>query len=801
MPPIMTRPRAWIPHSLLLIALAIPTGLLAQTPARRRAVRTPTIDAITILQTTDIHDHANGAGHVGLDVDPVTAMSTTGAYARIAAYVSNVRTTAGHPVILVDSGDWTMGTLYDLTLGSQPLALGFMSSMRYDAVTLGNHEFDYTPRGLAGMIALAQNAFAFQTPIVASNMDLHGSTDLTPLFGAGKAIRTTYVETLSNGVKVGFLGLMGEQAAIEAPASAPVTFTTLSSSYAAIQSMVDDLRNSQGAQIVIALSHSGTDPSGNSGEDVELAKHVRGINVIASGHTHTNLDSAHAVRNGTWTTQIIDAGAFGTNVARLDLAVDRTAGVTTPVAFSNVAMTDASLASFRTGLKADAATSGLVVATDQQLNSSLAPLLSQFFSDYAATSVGKGIYHPVASAAQEMASNSRNPVLSPNGLGDLAADSVRNVPNSIIAQTLAGVGGNPANLPGYDFNPYQLGVVGTGVIRSTLPAGVPLTFSDVYNVLSLGISPDSTQALPIGYPLVSTYVDLADVKKIAALQLVGQSNLIPSDFYLNFSGIRYSLKPAESNTYFKYATAAAILDLTNRKLAGGSSAALQAFSAVAFLGIDHGAGLLAAAAAGNPYAVAMTKLNDANPTAAQVTTNLTVVGDVAGAAIAGTAAVSALVVSKAIAAIDTVSAFAATDTKNTGPTTDLTGTSRIRTAVDLYALLLIGAVESQYGIKITPYQAATGTTVLSSADFPTLLGNRIDLSPSTAGVQELKGWMVLLSNIGTALGGTIGPEYKSTTNFTEFSTYGDAVRIRNSTYPLADIGQLVGTVAALQQAP
>jgi len=800
MPPIMTRPRAWISPFVLFIALAIPTGLLAQTPARRHAVRTPTIDAITILQTTDIHDHANGAGHVGLDVDPVTAMSVTGAYARIAAYVANVRTTAGHPVILVDSGDWTMGTLYDLTLGSQPLALGFMSSMLYDAVTLGNHEFDYTPRGLAGMIAAAQNQFLFRTPIVASNMDIHGNADLAP-FLATNAIRTTYVKQLSNGVKVGFLGLMGEQAAIEAPASAPVTFTTLSSSYSAIQSMVNDLRNSQGAQIVIALSHSGTDASGNTGEDVELAKHVRGINVIASGHTHTNLDSAHAVRNGTWTTQIIDAGAFGTNVARLDLAVDRTAGVTTPIAFSNVAMTDASLASFRTGMKADAMTAGLVVATDQQLNGSLAPLLSQFFPDYVATSVGKGIYHPVASAAQEMASNSRNAVLSPNGLGDLAADSVRNVPNSIIAQTLAAVGGNPANLPGYDFNPYQLGVVATGVIRATLPAGVPLTFSDVYNVLSLGISPDSTQALPIGYPLVSTYVELADVKKIAALQLVGQSNLIPSDFYLNFSGIRYSLKPAESNTYFKYATAAAILDLTNRKLAGGSSAALQAFSAVAFLGIDHGAGLLSAAAAGNPYAIAMTKLNDANPTAAQMTTNLTVVGDVAGAAIAGTAAVSALVVSKAIAAIDTVSAFAVTDAKNTGSTTGLTGTSRIRGAVDLYALLLIGAVESQYGIKITPFQAAIGTTVLSSADFPTLLGNRIDLSPSTAGVQELKEWMVLLSNIGTGLGGTIGPEYKSTANFTEFSTFGSAVQIRNSTYPLADIAQLVGTVAALQQAP
>jgi 5'-nucleotidase len=222
-----------------VLVLAIATGVAAQntqTP-RRRSVTPAASDVITILQTTDLHHHANGSAHVGLDVDPSTGMSAIGAYARISAYVNYVRATAGHPVVLVDSGDWTMGTLYDLTLASRPLALYFLSAMRYDAVTLGNHEFDYTPRGLAGMIAAAKSAFAFQTPIVASNMNLRGNSDLAPYFGAGKAIQTTYVEQLSNGTKVGFIGLMGEEAAIDAPASAPVAFAPLSSSYATIQSI------------------------------------------------------------------------------------------------------------------------------------------------------------------------------------------------------------------------------------------------------------------------------------------------------------------------------------------------------------------------------------------------------------------------------------------------------------------------------------------------------------------------------------------------------------------------------------
>src|SRR6266849_1577627 len=99
----------------LLAVITLPSGLgVADGHGHNRDVQ------ITILQTTDLHDHANGADHVGLDVDHVTGTSVTGAYARIAAYVDYVRDHERHPVLLVDSGDWTMGTLYDLTLGSDP---------------------------------------------------------------------------------------------------------------------------------------------------------------------------------------------------------------------------------------------------------------------------------------------------------------------------------------------------------------------------------------------------------------------------------------------------------------------------------------------------------------------------------------------------------------------------------------------------------------------------------------------------------------------------------------------------------
>lgn len=762
---------------------------------------------ITILQTTDLHHHANGSDHVGVDANP----GAEGSYARIAAYVNYVRASSSNPVVLVDSGDWTMGTLYDLTLGKQPLALYFLDAMNYNCVTLGNHEFDYTPAGLAQMLGAAQATFSFRTPIVASNMRLNGNADLVPFVGDKKAIQTTRVETLSNGLKVGYIGLMGKDAAASAPGSVPVGFSDLSSgNYGAVQSLVDELRNKQGCHVVIALSHTGTDATGKNGEDVELAKRVKGIDVIASGHTHNPLASAQTVVNGTWNTRIIDAGAYGTNVSRIDLTYSAATKSTALDASGNPAMTDASLTAIRAGLAPDPAFSFIVGSNDQQLNAGLGSLFTQVFPDYDPADLSKGIYHPVGATAQDMISNEKNPVLSPNGLGNLAADSVRTVPNLLIQKALLESGGNAAALPpGYDTTFFQASVVASGVIRGNLRAGVPLSFADVYNVLPLGISPDLSQALPVGYPLVSAYLDPADFKKVCALQLVAQTNLAPSQYYLNLSGIRYGLKATEAYAYFKFASAAAILQITSQKAAAGSAPALQALVALSSLGTDSGAALQTAYAGGNPYAVAMVSLNDASPAPAQVAVNLGTLGQAATLAAAdstaGTTTLSALVVSKAVAAIDTLAAFSPNDGPCKGAATDLSGTARLRVAADLYAILMMGAAQAQFGVNITAFKAATGTGTLSSADFPGLLANRIDAAPVGApGVQELKEWTALLMYMGTSLGGSISADYASTANFAEWAVpgkVGAAVQTRNASYPIASIGQLMGTLGGLQAAP
>jgi hypothetical protein len=224
------------------------------------------------------------------------------------------------------------------------------------------------------------------------------------------------------------------------------------------------------------------------------------------------------------------------------------------------------------------------------------------------------------------------------------------------------------------------------------------------------------------------------------------------------------------------------------------------------LGTDSGVALLAAYAAGNPYAAAMVKLNDTFPTGAQIGANLGVSGQVAAAGVAdsasGTITLDALIVSKALAAIDTVAGFAPGDGANTGTATALSSSSRSRVAVGLYAVLLLNAVQAEFGTVITAYKkSATGTDTLSGADISGIMANRIGAAPTTAGIQELKEWETLLSYLGQGLGGSITSEYASTSNFTQFGSFGAAVQTRNASYPIVAIDQFIGTVSSLETAP
>ncbi|MDR3673166.1 MAG: metallophosphoesterase, partial [Holophaga sp.] len=533
---------------LRLLVFAILALVSAVLPAATGTAR------VTILQTTDLHHHARGAGPVS------GAAPALGGYPRIAAYVARVRAECGHPVLLVDSGDWSMGTLYDLTLGRRPLALRFADALGYDCVTLGNHEFDDGPAGLARILRAGKP----RTPVLASNLELDGDPDLAPLVGPGKAIRGTLVKTLANGVRVGFLGLMGRDAAADTPAAETVRFADYGRDHAGIQALVDQLRG-QGCRLVLALDHAGTDAAGTEGEDVDLARNVTGIDVIASGHMHNPLDSARTVANGAWNTLIICAGAYGTNVSRLDLAFPPGAGGPRLEASANPAMD---------GPAMDPGWGRILAGTDLELNRALAPVFTHVarFPDYLPDDPDRGLYHPVAFCAQDLPGNGRDSLPAPNGLGDLCADALRAVANDLVA----GDGADPT--------PFTVAALATGELRGTLVGGAAVTFADLYGLLPLGLSPDPSQAGSTGEPLVSAYLDAGGLRALCAMQLLAQTGLADADDYLNLSGLSYGLKPAETASLFASACAATALRVSRQRAAEGSAPAGRALAALARLG-------------------------------------------------------------------------------------------------------------------------------------------------------------------------------------------------------------------------
>lgn len=177
-------------------------------------------------------------------------------------------------VLLVDAGDVFSGTLY-FTQYLGRADLEFMNLLGYDAMTLGNHEFDKGPAGLAPFVAGAR------FPVVSANVDVAGDHDLGMLARTeiGNEAGRVYPAVIReiDGEKVGIIGLTTPEAS---EISSPGPHIGFSEPIAAARQLVDRL-TAMGVDRIVVLSHLGWP------RDLELAAAVEGIDVIVGGHTHT----------------------------------------------------------------------------------------------------------------------------------------------------------------------------------------------------------------------------------------------------------------------------------------------------------------------------------------------------------------------------------------------------------------------------------------------------------------------------------------------------------------------------------
>ena len=178
-----------------------------------------------------------------------------------------------HPdLLLFDCGDFSQGTpYYNIFKGEVEIKL--MNEMRYDAGTIGNHEFDFGLDNLARLCKLAE------FPIVCANYDVAG----TVLEGLVKE----YTVLNRDGIKIGVFGLGAQLEGLVAKESyGDVKFEDPVSE---AQRIADLLKTQEKCDLVICLSHLGWE--GEPYSDVELIENTRNIDVVLGGHSHSYFEA------------------------------------------------------------------------------------------------------------------------------------------------------------------------------------------------------------------------------------------------------------------------------------------------------------------------------------------------------------------------------------------------------------------------------------------------------------------------------------------------------------------------------
>lgn len=227
---------------------------------------------LTILHVNDVHSAAAGVNDRGPVYDDTNAV---GGLARVTAFVADEKAKAkaqGKAVLTLDAGDFWQGTHFFRT-GGMPWAREAMRRMPWDAVTLGNHEFDL------GCETLAQYVKALPFPVLAANLEKNPACPLstTPL-------PATVVKDFG-GVKVGIIGLVNDEGKDISEACPNTDFANRTK---ALERAAAELEKA-GVTHIIAVTHVGYEA------DQALARAVPAIDVIVGGHTHSVLgDHPHS---------------------------------------------------------------------------------------------------------------------------------------------------------------------------------------------------------------------------------------------------------------------------------------------------------------------------------------------------------------------------------------------------------------------------------------------------------------------------------------------------------------------------
>ena len=484
-------------------ALLVPGGIAAAANGKK---------TFTILHTNDLHSNFIGMGPAS-DYTPFTLNddTTRGGFARLATLIATRKAArAGQgPVLVLDAGDYSMGTAFAAAIRETGGELQLLSLMGCDATTFGNHDFDLGPDGTAQSIAVAAKAGRVPA-VVASNTDFTANdatlAGLKHLAKDGVVRRHLVIER--GGIRFGIFGLLGKEAQFYTGGAGAVKFADPLES---AREIVKVLRETEKVDVIIALSHGGMEKGKDGrftdGEDVRLPKAVPGIDVVIGAHSHTALHEPVIV-NGR--TPVVQTGKYGENLGELVITLD---GDKLTVESYRLYPIDDTIAGDR----------------------AIADEIDKFkkrVTEVAFASRGYSIDQPLAVAPRDL----------PNTYTDIAA-------GTILANFCTDAFRSATKA--------DLGFTANGMMRAGFTRGKSgvQTVYDVFAVAPLGAGVVDTTA---GSTLVTGYFTGQELKHLLEFFLV-DSPAHPGEYFPRASGMRFRYDP--SRPQFDVVTAIEIGDL------------------------------------------------------------------------------------------------------------------------------------------------------------------------------------------------------------------------------------------------
>jgi 5'-nucleotidase len=227
-----------------------------------------------------------------------------GGYTRRMGLIAQERK-ADPNLLVFDAGDFCQGTPY-FNFYHGRIEIDAMNRMGYDAVMLGNHEFD---NGVDTLAAILQGA---QFPVVCANYDVKGSVL--------EGLVLPYTVIRRQNVRIGVFGIGIDPASLIAERNfAPLQYLD---PIATAQDVANTLKNKEKCDVIVCLSHQGTHPSAEGKlSDVELAQATRNIDIIIGAHTHKTLTNVYIPNLDGDSVFLAQMGKSGARIGKIQVEI------------------------------------------------------------------------------------------------------------------------------------------------------------------------------------------------------------------------------------------------------------------------------------------------------------------------------------------------------------------------------------------------------------------------------------------------------------------------------------------------